>query len=293
MRRFLKWTGVVLVSLFLVVWIAVGVVGANMVTSARHGSVKPRTEIAGKPVEQVTLTTDDGVALSAWYVPNESKCAVVTLSGIGANRSQLVSTAETYINWGFAALLPDLRGTGESGGDMVSIGYHERKDLVACVRWLQNKGLKTIGAHGFSLGAATVCFAMKDLSDLGFAVVESSYDTMQHADDNRLDLVKVPHFIGWPYRFFLSHRIGADFTALSPLTYMPRFTCPTLIMSGDDERVLKAEETTALYDQCASKRKRLHIFKGGHHRPSIRAFPEESRETLRQFLKEDVDCNLP
>ncbi len=293
MRRLLKWSGIVLALLFIALWIAVGVVGANVATGERHSQVKPREEIAGRHVEQVSLVTEDGIALSAWYVPNESPNAVVTLSGIGANRSQLASTAETYINWGFSALLPDLRGSGQSGGDMVSIGYHERKDLIACVRWLKDRGFKTVGAHGFSLGAATVCFAMKDFSDLGFAVVESSYDTMQHATDNRLDLAKVPHFIGWPYRFFLSRRIGADFTALSPLTYMPQCTCPTLIMSGDNERVLKAAETTALYDQCASKHKRLHIFKGGRHRPSIRDFPEESKETLRQFLTEDVGCTLP
>ncbi len=293
MRRFLKWTGIVLVSLFVVLWTGVGVVGTKMVTAARHGNVKPRTEIAGRPVEQVSLTTEDGVVLSAWYVPNDSEYAVVTLSGIGADRGQLVSTAETYINWGFSALLPDLRGTGQSGGDMVSIGYHERKDLLACVRWLQGKGLKTIGAHGFSLGAATVCFAMNDSSDLGFAVVESSYDTMQHAIDNRLDLYSVPHFIGWPYRFCLSHRLGADFTALSPLTYMPRCTCPTLVMSGDSEGVLSAVETTALYEKCGSQHKQLHLFKGGHHRPSIRAFPEESKDTLHQFLTEDLGCKLP
>ncbi len=293
MRRFLKWTGIVLVSLFIVLWMTVGVVGTRLVTAPRHGQIKPKTEIAGRPVEQISLTTEDGVVLSAWYVPNNSENAVVTLSGIGANRGQLVSTAETYINWGFSALLPDLRGTGESGGDQVSIGYHERKDLIACVQWLKGKGLKNIGAHGFSLGAATVCFAMNDLTDLGFAVVESSYDTMQHATDNRLDLYSVPHFIGWPYRLLLSHTLGADFTTLSPLTYMPKCTCPTLVMSGDSEGVLSAGETTALYEACGAKHKRLHLYKGGHHRPSIGAFPEESKETLHQFLTEEAGCALP
>ena len=52
-------------------------------------------------------------------------------------------------------------------------------------------------------------------------------------------------------------------------------------------------ETTALYDACASRHKRHHIFQGGHHRPSIRDFPEESRETLRRFLTEDAGCVLP
>ena len=293
LRRFLKWSGTVLLLIFLAVWVASGYVGTNVVTAAKHRPVKPKTEIAGKRVEQVTITTEDGIALSAWYVPNSNDNAVITLSGIGGNRGQMVPTAETYINWGFSALLPDLRGTGESQGDLVSIGYHERKDLIACVRWLQDRGIKTVGAHGFSLGAATVCFAMKELPDLGFAVVESSYDTMQDATEHRLAAVHLPRFIGWPYRFFLGRRIGADFAAMSPVNYMPYCRCPILISSGDSEGILYPSETNALFENCGSDRKRLHFYKSGRHRPAISGFPEESRTILHAFLTKDVGCALP
>jgi len=293
MRRFLKWFGTVLLLLFAVLWIATGYVGTKITTAPTHRTVKPKGEIAKRPVEQVSITTEDGIALSAWYVPNDSGNAVVTLSGITADRDQLTSTAETYINWGFSALLPDLRGTGESGGDLVSIGYHERRDLVACVRWLREKGLKTIGAHGFSLGAATVCFAMKDLPDLGFAVIESSYDTMQSATEHRLEMVHMPHFIGWPFGFFLGRRIGADFADIAPVKYVPYCKCPALITSGDSEGVLTPADTAALYDNCGASHKQMHVYKDGHHEPSISAFPEESRTVLRQFLTEEVGCRLP
>ena len=149
------------------------------------------------------------------------------------------------------------------------------------------------GSGVSSLGAATVCFAMKELSDLGFAVVESSYDTMKDATEHRLDVVHMPHFIGWPYRLFLSNRIGADFTTMSPVEYMPYSKCPTLVMSGDSEQILTTSETTALYDKCGSSHKRMHLFKNGHHEPSISNFPEESRNTLRQFLTEEAGYTLP
>jgi dipeptidyl aminopeptidase/acylaminoacyl peptidase len=293
MRRFLKWFGAVLLLLFVALWIGVGYVGTNIVTAASHRKAREKSEIAGKPVEQVSITTEDGVVLSAWYVPNGGENAVITLPGITADRGQLVPTAETYINWGFSALLPDLRGTGESQGDLVSIGYHERKDLIACVRWLQNKGIKTIGAHGFSLGAATVCFAMKELPDLGFAVVESSYDTMKSATEHRLDMVHMPHFIGWPFGYFLGRRIGADFADISPVNYISYCKCPALVMSGDSEGVVSPSETLALYEKCGSDRKQMHSFKNGRHRPSISEFPDEARSTLRQFLTEEVGCILP
>jgi hypothetical protein len=79
MRRFLKWFGAFLLLLFAALWVASGYVGTNIVTATTHRKIKPRNEIAGKPVEQVSITTEDGLVLSAWYVPNGSENAVITL----------------------------------------------------------------------------------------------------------------------------------------------------------------------------------------------------------------------
>lgn len=288
MRRILKYVGIALVSIFLVSWIASGIVGTRIATAPRHRVIEPREQLGGRPVEDVSIRTEDGLMLSAWYVPNDSEYAVITLSGIGADRRQLSSTAEAYIELGFAALLPDLRGTGQSEGDLVSIGYYERKDLVASVRWLQDKGYTCVGAHGFSLGAATVCFSFQDRVDLGFAVIESGYDTMQNAVNRRLDIARMPHFIGWPYRVCFSWYVGADFRALSPIDYLPECMAPVLFLSGNNERVLTEGDTEAMFAACGSEKKRLHIFEGGKHAPSVSRFPDEARPVIREFLETEV-----
>lgn len=288
MRRVLKRIGIGLVSTFVVLWIAAGVVGTHLATGPRHREIAYRPEIGGRPVEEVSIKTGDGLLLSAWYVPNDSEYAVVTLSGIDADRRQLVSTAEAYIGWGFAALLPDLRGTGESEGDLVSIGYYERKDLAACVEWLRDKGYTCVGAHGFSLGAATICFAFKEHVDLGFAVIESGYDTMQNAVNRRLDIAYMPHFIGWPHRAYFSWYVGAGFREMSPIEHLPGCKAPALFLSGDSERVLTVDDTEALFNACGSDKKRLHIYKGGRHAPSLSRFPDEARGVIREFLEKEV-----
>lgn len=292
MRRILKYVGIAFVFVFVVLWVASGYIGTRIVTAPNHHAVGTRSALAGRPVEDVSITTEDGLTLSAWYVPNDSKSAVITLAGIGAGRGQMASTAETYVGWGFSALLPDLRGTGESEGDLVSIGYYERRDLTACARWLREKGYTCVGAHGFSLGAATICFAYKEGVALEFAVIESGYDTMQKAIDRRLDMAYMPHFIGWPYRFFFTRFMGADFQSMSPIEYLPKCKNPTLFLSGDSEVFLTADDTEALYQACGSEKKRLHLFKGGKHDPSIRHFPEESRGVVREFLEKEVGWAL-
>ena len=68
-------------------------------------------------------------------------------------------------------------------------GQHHRRDF------LRAQGYRYVGAHGISLGAATICYSLKEVSDLAFVVLESSYDTMQHAFYNRVELYNVPRFL--------------------------------------------------------------------------------------------------
>lgn len=293
MRRFLKYLSVSLVVLLVGAWMVSGYVCTSYVTAPRPNAVEDQTEFAEKPIQDVSLTTEDGVNLAAWYIPNSPDNAVITLSGIGNDRRQMRRTAEAYAAWGFTLLMPDLRGTGESGGEYITIGWDERKDLIACVRWLKDKGYKCIGAHGFSLGAAAICFAFKDLPDLGFAVVESSYDTMRSATENRLARYHVPGFAAWPFQVYFGLWTGAGLNGVSPVKYMPYAKCPVLVLSGDSEGYLTKDETTSLFNACGSSKKRMHIFKGGRHKQSMSHFPEESRETIRKFLVEEVGLALP
>ena len=283
----LRWKIAIGVAIFLLAfWMSAGYIAADFVTRAHHGSVRPRTEIAGKPLQPVTIQTEDGLNLSAWYVPNSADRAVIVLAGIYGDRDACISNAEVYLDLGYSALLPDLRGTGESEGDRISIGWHERKDLIACFNYLRGLGYQHIGAHGTSLGAATICFAAKDLPELAFAVLESSYDTIDNALNNRLDLFNVPHFLAWPMKLSAQYFIGAGPREIQPLAHMPHCTAPTLVMGGDSEKLLKVSETKDLFDRCAASVKRLHIFKGGRHEVFVRRFGDECRPLIRAFLEE-------
>jgi hypothetical protein len=274
----------------LVLWVMIGYVAVSFVLMPRHVNIPDRELLGGKPVENVSIRTEDGVTLSAWCVKADPDRAVILLPGIGADRRQCAARGEYYLQLGYSVLLPDLRGTGKSGGDLVTIGWRECRDLVACFKYLHEAGYRRVGADGISLGAATICYALRDLPDLAFVVLESCYDTIDSAFDNRLDYFRVPRFLARPARWFAQLRIGAGPEQMRPVDFMPFCKAPTLVLSGDNEGYLKVSETKAIFDRCAAEKKRLYIFPGGRHEDFLRAFPDQYKKQLREFL---LDVSAP
>jgi pimeloyl-ACP methyl ester carboxylesterase len=105
---------------------------------------------AGYNFEDVVLTTQDGLSLSAWYLPDRNQRAVILAHGAGGNRGQLWQLGRELNDNGYGVMLLDLRAHGESSGDTFTQGW---LDFFAAVEFLQTRDIKHIGAYGFSLGA--------------------------------------------------------------------------------------------------------------------------------------------
>src|ERR1051326_3731665 len=81
----------------------------------------PRKSLPAIPaaVEEIAIRTSDGVELHAWLAkpPSFNGDAVILLHGVADNRAGMTGYAEMLQRHGFAVLLPDARGHGESGGE--------------------------------------------------------------------------------------------------------------------------------------------------------------------------------
>lgn len=272
------------ISLFIVflVWITVGYFSAWYLTSRRNST----TERIDFPLakKEILLTTEDGISISGWLVKGKKDTIVILLAGIGANRISLSNRAQFYFHKGFSVLMPDLRGTGQSKGNIISFGWNERKDLKACYLYLKENGFKHIAAHGTSLGAATIVYSLQDDLNYNFIVLESCYDHIDHAFNNRVRKFHLPALAYLPARYFTQLRINENLSQLIPLNYIQRMSCPVIIMAGDSEDQLKLEETIALFKKCGSEQKYLHIFNGGKHEDFLKRFPSEYNNALTDFL---------
>lgn len=281
MRRF-----VVAFGLSTVIYLVLCLVVACALTWPRNRDFEDRKEIGGHPVEPISLASLDGVPISAWLIPGGNAQGVVLASGIGSDRLALVRRGEFYAARGFTVILPDLRGTGKSARATVTIGWEERKDIMACVNHLRARGVQRVGVDGISLGASAIAYSFNDAPKYDFVVLESCYDTLDHAWRNRLALFHVPHAITWPIRWFSEARIGQPTEKMAPVRYLDRCTAPTLVVAGDDEFELKLEETQSIFAALGATDKQLHVFKGGHHEDFLRRYEDEFKTTLGSFLDE-------
>lgn len=106
--------------------------------------------------DEVTLTTDDGLELHAWYVPpatTATGAALLVLPGNAGNRSLRAPLARDVADAGLAVLLVDYRGYGGNPGTPSESGL--AADARAAHAYLSSRpDVDRIVVFGESLGAA-------------------------------------------------------------------------------------------------------------------------------------------
>ncbi len=269
-------------SLFLITlllgWMAVGYFSASYLTSS---ATVQNMSIQG---EEVVLKSEDGIEIHASWMKGKSETAVVLLAGVKANRTSNYKRAAFYQQRGYSVLLPDLRGTGLSEQAPITFGWQERKDLLACLEFLKEKGVSKVAVHGSSLGAATILYSLPQFANYAFIVLESPYDRLDHAFYNRVQKIPLPESAYLPVHFFVSQKIGKPVSELNPIDFAPYCHVPVLHLAGDSEFQLKTAETKAVFGALASPQKELHLFQGGKHEDFLRRFEQEYMEVMNGFL---------
>jgi hypothetical protein len=85
------------------------------------------------------------------------KGIVICLHGLTERKEAMLTVAEAFADAGYIGVAPDLRGHGLSGGRYTSMGFHEKRDMMALLDTLAGRGcdVSRTGVVGGSLGAAT------------------------------------------------------------------------------------------------------------------------------------------
>jgi len=106
----------------------------------------------GTYFSRVNLVTVDNQRLTAWYIPAltadevafdpegtlaQKWPSVVLCHGLGATHDQYLPLAQEMHKAGFAVLMIDMRGQGESDVAAVTFGLRERLDVLAGVKFLR------------------------------------------------------------------------------------------------------------------------------------------------------------
>jgi uncharacterized protein len=255
---------------------------------------RPQTSVVGPPppdiahiTEAIVFDTSDGVTLRGWYLaPPNAKAAIVLLHGHGYDRYAMLKRARWLVHQGYACLVYDARGHGESDAVRVTIGYREREDLLAAAAWLRARGWPTFVAIGFSQGAVAILEAANDLPGLRGAVLESPFDTLGHhaarTFAHRLPLLPGAWTSAW-YTHFLRKRLELGATLREPLACAADLPCPSWFIAGGQDPYSPPADVHLLYDHAPEPR-HFSEFKTVGHGDFYQADPERYTSELKAFL---------
>jgi dipeptidyl aminopeptidase/acylaminoacyl peptidase len=175
--------------LLLLAYLGAGALIAGELTLPKRQFYPQAAASLGLPYQDVRFPArGDGVEIAGWYVPSAgSTRAIIVVHGKDQSRAteffdtfptgRLTEMSAGLQAAGFAVLMIDLRGHGQSGDARYSFGLKERRDVMGAADWLKTQGFKSgsIGALGVSLGAAATVGAAAEDADIGAAVVDSGF----------------------------------------------------------------------------------------------------------------------
>ena len=113
---------------------------AILATHRPRAAVEPAD--LGRPYQEVTIRTSDGLDLAAWYVPSRNGAAVISYP----TRQGKLPQARMLVRHGYGVLLLDARGYDGSEGDPNVFGWDGAKDIDAAVAWLAATARRRRGA---------------------------------------------------------------------------------------------------------------------------------------------------
>ncbi len=291
MKKWLK-IGLIIVLVIIAAFVGVsGYMGYSMTRQDRLPLNRNPGDIGLEYKDVSFPSIDKELILKGWFLTgNISDTVIIMVHGNGANRDDptigTLDIASALVNYGYNVLMFDLRGSGESGGDMVSGGYYEKEDVIGAVKYIKEQGFEKIGVLGFSLGAVSSLMAAAETEDIDAVVADSSFadlnDIMGPEFSKR---TRAPRILLKPMLFMIKIMFGVDFSAIRPIDSVPKITPrPIFFIHGEDDDTIPVEHAERLYRASDNPRDRLWIVPDTNHTRAYITHPDEYITKLIDFL---------
>ncbi len=281
------------IAVVLVVTVGLPYLLARLVT--RAGTRPMDRELTSSPAdyglefEEVSLSSTDGVSLSGWFLGGASSdVAIACGHGLFRSRREVLDRAAFFRQQGYDTLVVDFRRHGDSEGDKVSLGFHERQDLLGAAEFLrsQKPGRKVV-LYGVSMGAAASLLAAAESTEIAAVIADSSFSSLEHTVVHHLDLLfGLPRFpIGSSLLFFLGMQADFDPEEFDLARVIGAIgDRPILIVAGEDDRRMPAELQRQLWAASTNEQSRFHSFPGASHGAAYRTDPDGYEALVTEFL---------
>jgi fermentation-respiration switch protein FrsA (DUF1100 family) len=292
----MAWLTVALVFLILAVvfegFLFLGALAiAYLSTHPPRRSPRRTPEHFGAGYEEVAFPAGDGTPLTGWLIQAENPRAVLLLThGMLANRADMLPWAQWLWEAGYSLLMFDFRGSGQSGGDLCTMGLHEPEDVRGALDFLETRpetaGLSA-GILGFSMGGTVAILAAASDSRLQAVVTHGAYATLDRVIRQRC----IRHFgplaplVEWQTRRIGRRWFPAEsIQAVSCLEVVRRIAPrPLLLLNGARDLIVPPDNAHDLHDAAHAPKDLCILPHTAHPYPSRRDEPDYRRRVLAFF----------
>jgi len=290
-----KWwlkLGLAIIVALAIAFLAIsGFLGRSM-TKVERVPIEGSPALLGLRYEDVSFSSRaDELTLHGWYLPVEnSEQIVIMVHGAEQNRAdpnvKMLDIASGLVERGYNVLMFDLRGHGESEGDMMSAGYHEKRDLLGAIDYEKGRGFERIGVLGFSMGAATTLMATAENADIDAVVADSSFaDLKDMIEPEFSKRTKFPKLLLPGLLFMVKTMYGVDFNAIKPADLVSEIAPrPMFFIHGELDEVIPLEHAYKLHEASQNPQNQLWVVPQAGHVGSYAIHPEEYMNRITAFF---------
>src|SRR5215475_6848358 len=243
--------------------------------------------------EDLIVRAPDGAVLRGWKVhaENPNGSWVLLFHGVSDNRVGVIGQSEFLLQNGYSVVMMDARCHGDSGGDIATYGWLERKDTSAVIDALEaSEKPQHLFALGESMGGAIALQSAGADPRIEAVVAEASFANLQEAAYDYAGLRQYP-WLGKtllaPGAWLMVYRGGklAGFPAseVSPVKAVASRPFPVLIICDEEDHALPCRHSEMIF-RAARGPKELWRVPRAYHSAALGYEPTEFPKRVLGFF---------
>ncbi|SDH54008.1 hypothetical protein SAMN05192534_1073 [Alteribacillus persepolensis] len=249
-------------------------------------------------LQSLSIDSFDGLMLRAVYLErgHNASGTVILMHGFRKQKEDMDELARLYHRMNFHILIPDARGHGESEGEYIGYGWHDRLDVADWIQLLINEyNAEDIILHGESMGAALALMASgEELPDeVKGIVADSGYTSVKEELAYQLK-----HLYGFPSFPLLNTaslitkiKHGYSFEEASSLEQVQHNTRPLLLIHGAEDELVPTDMVYRINEAAGGDVERWIVPEAAH----IKAYdtdPDMYEMRLCSFLEKALHADI-
>ena len=304
----------IVVVLALVAYIALPGILANIMLFPGGQALVKNPGDYGLTYKDVTLMTEDGVELAAWFMKSTGNDAIIighpaTFTRYGYNLDsehpfgrtgydrevEFIPTAKHLVEAGYSVLMVDQRNHGESGASPDN-GPHNPvaawPDLLAAVEFVKDQPDLKDGDIGLLSFCQSAIVSMVAQAEAPEALKEAGVKAFVAVQPIDIEIFYRNFGLpGWVVNRMKANyrKKGLDMTDQNPLLYAPNIFLPTLFVQNVNDPWSDMDHSRAIYDAIPTEKKAIWIDEEAHHRFLTYNWFNDNPKKLLDFLDQHLD----